>query len=101
MLDDYALASDVRPSIRQCNGWLGQDDCESSNRKITQLVRLAALECAKTTNLRAVPARALPDLCLGIVSKVPCEMKAPRIDPAVPELAAISGLAVLGCGLAA
>ena len=28
-------------------------------------------------------------------------MKAPRIDPAVPELAAISGLAVLGCGLAA
>ena len=30
-----------------------------------------------------------------------CEMKAPRIDPAVPELAAISGLAVLGCGLAA
>jgi hypothetical protein len=30
------------PSIRQCNGWLGQDDCESSNRRITQLVRLAA-----------------------------------------------------------
>ena len=32
---------------------------------------------------------------------IKCEMKAPRIDPAVPELAAISGLAVLGCGLAA
>jgi hypothetical protein len=30
-----------------------------------------------------------------------CEMKAPRIDPAVPELAALSALAAVGCGLAA
>jgi len=28
-------------------------------------------------------------------------MKAPRIDPAVLELAALSALAALGCGLAA
>jgi len=28
-------------------------------------------------------------------------MKAPRIDPAVPELAALSALAAVGCGLAA
>jgi len=27
-------------------------------------------------------------------------MKAPRIDPAVQELAVLSGLAALGCGLA-
>src|SRR5437660_7415540 len=67
MLDDYALASDVGPQFG--NVTVGSVS-ESSNRKITQLVRLAALECAKTTNLRAVPARALPDLYLGIVSKV-------------------------------
>ena len=30
-----------------------------------------------------------------------CEMKARRIDPAAPELAALSALAALGCGLAA
>jgi hypothetical protein len=30
-----------------------------------------------------------------------CEMKAPRIDPAVRELALLSALAALGCGLAA
>src|SRR5437660_4741010 len=65
MLDDYALASDVGPQFG--NVTVGSVS-ESSNRKITQLVRLAALECAKTTNLRAVPARALPDLYLGIVS---------------------------------
>jgi hypothetical protein len=32
---------------------------------------------------------------------IKCEMKAPRIDPAVPELAALSALAAVGCGLAA
>src|SRR5262249_33864630 len=32
---------------------------------------------------------------------IKCEMKAPRIDPAVQELAVLSGLAALGCGLAA
>jgi hypothetical protein len=32
---------------------------------------------------------------------IKCEMKAPRIDPAVLELAALSALAALGCGLAA
>ena len=32
---------------------------------------------------------------------IKCEMKVPRIDPAVPELAALSALAVFGCGLAA
>ena len=52
MLDDYALASDVGPQFG--NVTVGSVS-ESSNRKITQLVRLAALECAKTTNLRAVP----------------------------------------------
>jgi len=25
-----------RPSFRQCAGWLGQDDCESSNRKVAR-----------------------------------------------------------------
>ena len=30
---------------------------------------------------------------------IKCEMKARRIDPAVPELAALSALAALGCGL--
>ena len=29
VLEDYALASGCRPSCRQCNGWLGQDGCES------------------------------------------------------------------------
>ena len=33
--------------------------------------------------------------------RIKCEMKAPRIDPAVLELAALSALAALGCGLAA
>jgi hypothetical protein len=32
---------------------------------------------------------------------IKCEMKAPRIDPAVQELAVLSALAALGCGLAA
>jgi alkylhydroperoxidase/carboxymuconolactone decarboxylase family protein YurZ len=32
---------------------------------------------------------------------IKCEMKAPRIDPAVRELAVLSALAALGCGLAA
>jgi hypothetical protein len=32
---------------------------------------------------------------------IKCAMKAPRIDPAVPELAALSALAAVGCGLAA
>jgi hypothetical protein len=32
---------------------------------------------------------------------IKCEMKAPRIDPAVQELAVLSGLCALGCGLAA
>jgi hypothetical protein len=52
MLDDYALASNVGPHF---NGWPGQDDCESSNPKITQLVRLAALECAKPRDLPSCP----------------------------------------------
>jgi hypothetical protein len=30
---------------------------------------------------------------------IKCVMKAPRIDPAVLELAALSALAALGCGL--
>jgi alkylhydroperoxidase/carboxymuconolactone decarboxylase family protein YurZ len=33
--------------------------------------------------------------------RIKCEMKAPRIDPAVRELAVLSALAALGCGLAA
>src|SRR6266516_794712 len=32
---------------------------------------------------------------------IKCEMTAPRIDPAVRELAVLSALAALGCGLAA
>jgi alkanesulfonate monooxygenase SsuD/methylene tetrahydromethanopterin reductase-like flavin-dependent oxidoreductase (luciferase family) len=32
---------------------------------------------------------------------IKCEMKAPRIDPAVRELAVLSALGALGCGLAA
>jgi hypothetical protein len=41
------------------------------------------------------------DHSVGANHHIKCEMKAPRIDPAVPELAALSALAALGCGLAA
>jgi hypothetical protein len=55
----------------------------------------------------------LPALIIGIMvgarslgnyterCHIKCEMKAPRIRPAVLELAALSALAALGCGLAA
>jgi hypothetical protein len=54
------------------------------------------METINDTYTRAQPIAVWTERC-----HIKCEMKAPRIDLAVPELAVLSALAALGCGLAA
>ena len=83
-----------RPSFRRCTGWLGQDDCESSYRKIAQrasgrrtrrqvgrwsvghhpapqdrAVTSPAHRTSHSVGRGAYAICALPDLCFGIVSE--------------------------------
>jgi hypothetical protein len=61
MPDDYALASDVGPQFGNVTVGSGKMTANHRIEKITQLVRLAALECATLTS-ELFPVRLLPDL---------------------------------------